>query len=88
MEARNNLGVALLSLGKIDEAILEHRRSLQYNPNNPVVFFNLANALIKKGEVGEAREWRRRPSGWIPISTRPAGPSAQLPMTNDQTTDY
>jgi tetratricopeptide (TPR) repeat protein len=52
--ARANLGLALLSLGRIDEAIAQYRAALAQAPGNPGLRLNLAVAYYKKGDMVEA----------------------------------
>ena len=49
--ARANLGLALLSLGRIDEAIAQYRAALAQAPGNPGLRLNLAMAYYKKGDM-------------------------------------
>jgi tetratricopeptide (TPR) repeat protein len=49
-----NLGVALKSKGRVDEAISHYRKALQFKPNYADVHNNLGVALKSKGEVDEA----------------------------------
>lgn len=47
-DARNNLGVALASVGRLDEAIEEFRRALAIRPGFADAERNLAMALQKR----------------------------------------
>jgi tetratricopeptide (TPR) repeat protein len=51
--AHDNLGLALLKKGLVDEAIAAHRKALELRPD-PDVQRNLAAALLRKGELDEA----------------------------------
>jgi tetratricopeptide (TPR) repeat protein len=57
-EARiyDSLGLALLYQGKTEDAIKQHRRALELNPNDATAWDNLAQALFKAGNTKEAIE--------------------------------
>src|SRR5579863_2391549 len=44
-----NLGIELLSRGKLDEAIAQYREAVRLNPKNEDAHFNLGTALAKQG---------------------------------------
>ena len=50
------LGIALLRLGRLDEAIAEFQRIVVLNSNYPLVYFHLAEAYAAKGMFRESRE--------------------------------
>ncbi len=52
--AHNNLGNALVKMGKVDEAIVHYRKALQIRPDYAEAHINLGAALVKKDRVGEA----------------------------------
>jgi len=52
--AHNNLGMALLQKGQVDEAISHFRRALEINPNYTNAHNNLGNILSKRGQLDEA----------------------------------
>jgi len=54
--AHDNLGVALLGNGKVDEAVNETRVALALRPDSAETYSNLANALLQGGRVDEAVE--------------------------------
>ena len=54
--ARANLGVALVSLGRFDEAIKQYRVALEQVPGNHDLRLNLALAYYKGGKFPEASE--------------------------------
>jgi tetratricopeptide (TPR) repeat protein len=56
IEARANLGAALVKLGRFDEAIEQYRAALAKNAGNSALRFNLALAYYKKGALREAVE--------------------------------
>ncbi|CAN5463778.1 hypothetical protein BH20VER3_BH20VER3_12350 [soil metagenome] len=65
--AERGIGTALLSLGRIDEAIAHDREALRIRPGDVNGLTNLANALLQKKEYPEATEHyrevlRRRPN--------------------------
>ena len=51
----NNLGMALLDRGQLDEAMTCFRKALEIYPNNYLAYGNLGDALIQKGKV-----WMKR----------------------------
>ncbi|MEO8440557.1 MAG: tetratricopeptide repeat protein [Spartobacteria bacterium] len=54
--AERGLGTALLSVGRVDEAIEHDRAALRIRPGDPNGLTNLANALLRKKEYPEAIE--------------------------------
>jgi hypothetical protein len=54
--AHNNLGLALVEQGRLDEAIAQYLRALELKPLNPRALNNLGIALAKQGKLEEARE--------------------------------
>ena len=52
--AHNNLGIALLSQGKVDQAITLGEEAVRLQPNYAKAHYNLANALFSRGEVNQA----------------------------------
>jgi tetratricopeptide (TPR) repeat protein len=52
--AHHSLGNALLEQGRLDEAIVEYRKSLAIRPDRAAVESNLGNALLRLGRVDEA----------------------------------
>lgn len=56
VEARVNLGAALVHLGQYDSAITEYRKALPLLPEKNTVLLNLALAFYKKGDFVNARE--------------------------------
>jgi len=53
-QVRVNLGNALLTLDRTDEAISEYKRALKIDPYEPRAHFNLARALLKKDSAYHA----------------------------------
>jgi tetratricopeptide (TPR) repeat protein len=53
-QVRVNLGNALLTLERTDEAITEYKRALKIDPYEPRAHFNLARALLKKDSAYHA----------------------------------
>ncbi len=51
---RANLGAALVSLGKIDEAIVQYRAALRLDPKNAAFHRNFGVILAKQGKLTEA----------------------------------
>ncbi|MDP7560673.1 MAG: tetratricopeptide repeat protein, partial [Planctomycetota bacterium] len=58
--AHNNLGNALLNLGKLDEAVASYHKALAIKPNLSEAHNNLGAALQELGQVGEAFTHLRR----------------------------
>ena len=54
IEARANLGLALVSLGRFDEAIAQYRAALAQAPGDPGLRANLAMAYYQKGDLPKA----------------------------------
>ncbi len=52
--AHNNLGMALLKKGQLDEAMTQFRQALKANPNYNSAHDNLGVALVKKERLDEA----------------------------------
>ncbi len=52
--AHNNLGVALSSTGKREEAMAQYREAIRIKPNYENAIFNLANNLSAQGRTDEA----------------------------------
>lgn len=50
----NNLGVALISKGRIDEAMECHKKAIQLDPKNAEAHFNLANILMSQEKFKQA----------------------------------
>ena len=59
-EAHNNLGIALKTLGQLDDAVASYRRALEIKPENAAVHNNLANALKDLGQLDDAVASYRR----------------------------
>ena len=56
----SNFGAALFSSGRTDEAIAHERRALELDPTIARAHANLAAALLKKGQLAEARNMGKR----------------------------
>jgi tetratricopeptide (TPR) repeat protein len=54
LDARSNLGAALVRLGRFEEAIGHYRKALETDPGQVGIRFNLGLALYKSGSVEEA----------------------------------
>src|SRR5271157_2560162 len=52
--ARANLGIALVALGRFDEAIAQYRAALSQAPDDPILRLDLALAWYKQAEFGKA----------------------------------
>jgi tetratricopeptide (TPR) repeat protein len=59
VEARVNLGSALVQTGDLDSATLQFREALRLDPNNATAHFNLGLLLSGKGPTPEALEHLR-----------------------------
>jgi tetratricopeptide (TPR) repeat protein len=54
------IGSALLRNGRVDEAIAQYRKALQFNPGYMEARFNLGSALVLKGNLDEAAAQYRK----------------------------
>ncbi|WP_245838433.1 tetratricopeptide repeat-containing glycosyltransferase family protein [Niveispirillum lacus] len=54
--AWSTLGILLRRLGRIDEAMICHRRGLEFDPGNAGIWSNLGNLLTEAGRHDEAAE--------------------------------
>ena len=54
VEARSNLGVVLVNLGRYEDAIAEYTVALTAAPSNPIVRLNLGLALYKAARLDDA----------------------------------
>lgn len=52
--AHNNLGIALVQRGQIDEAFEHYHTALELNPGYGEAYYNLANALLRAQRVDDA----------------------------------
>ena len=59
-ETHNGLGFVLARQGRTDEAIVEFRKALDANPKYTPACNNLAEALVKQGQLEEAERYYRR----------------------------
>jgi Flp pilus assembly protein TadD len=50
-EAHNNMGIALGSKGRLEEAIVQFQQAVQLNPENAEAQHNLASALQAVGSA-------------------------------------
>ena len=53
--ARNNLGVAFLEIGRIEQAAEEFRRAAELAPDQRTPSMNLANTLVNLGKLDDAK---------------------------------
>jgi tetratricopeptide (TPR) repeat protein len=60
VEARSNLGAALVRQGLLEDAVKEYQEALAVDPGRTAVRFNLAVALQKSGQLAQAAEELRR----------------------------
>jgi tetratricopeptide (TPR) repeat protein len=56
LDARSNLGAALVRLGRYDDAVKEYGQALELDPDNAKIRFNLGLALYKAARIPEAAE--------------------------------
>jgi tetratricopeptide (TPR) repeat protein len=75
--AHNNLGIALVEKGQLDEAIAHYRTTLQMQPNFWDADYNLGSALLGKGEVDEAILYCDKA-----VAKEPNDPDAQVALAN------
>jgi protein O-mannosyl-transferase len=73
----DNLGVALLQNGKIQEAISEHVKAIKLNPKSAETYNNLANALLQNNQVQEAVDSYAKS-----IEINPSNPSTHYNLGN------
>ncbi len=59
-ETHNGLGYVLARRGRTDEAIAEFRKAIELNPKFTPAYNNLADALVKQGNLEEAADNYRR----------------------------
>jgi len=50
----NNLGVALATVGRLDEAIAYHKKAIGLNPQNTEALYDIGNIYLAKGMLKEA----------------------------------
>jgi tetratricopeptide (TPR) repeat protein len=50
----NSLGIDLRRMGKFDEAIRNYKRAIYMDPEDEVLYYNIAHAFYKKGLIEEA----------------------------------
>src|SRR6201995_1184023 len=53
-DAMSNLGLALHTTGRFDEAVARFRDALQLAPDHPETLYNLANSCLELGRLSEA----------------------------------
>ncbi len=58
--AHNTLGSALVSKGRLDEAVCNYHQAFQIRPNFADAYYNLANVLVSQGRLDEAVSCYRR----------------------------
>ena len=54
--AHNNLGLALVETGKLDEGMAHYRKALELSPGYPEAYNNLGSALVRRRRLPEAVE--------------------------------
>jgi tetratricopeptide (TPR) repeat protein len=54
VKAHNNLGIALLRQGRLDEAFAHFAEALRMSPNNAALYYNLGLALLRQENFKEA----------------------------------
>ncbi len=73
--ARTNLGLALVDLGRVPEAVVQYTAAIRIQPGNPVTQFNLCNALTRLGRPAEAL-----PHGETAVRLDPNNANAQVDL--------
>ena len=73
MESQNNLGLALQSLGKLDEAAACYRRALELRPDDAGVqwhqaLLSLLTGDFQRGWAGYAQGWKAKKRQWRDFS--------------------
>jgi protein O-mannosyl-transferase len=66
--AHNNLGLALMQTGRVEDAVPHFRQALSIRPAFAEAHNNLGNALLQTGSAGEALEHFREASRLMPDS--------------------
>ncbi len=67
----NDLGLAMVRLGRFDEAITHYKNALKILPDNPDILCNLGLAWARKGEPDRAIDWLAKT-----LETEPGHPRA------------
>ena len=52
----NNLGIALMKAGRVDDAMLHFQKAVQLNPDFEGAHYNFGVALLEKGQLSEAAD--------------------------------
>lgn len=73
--AWTNLGIALASIGRVDDAIERFQHALDIRPDSPPALYNMGNALASQGRLDEAIDCYRRT-----IAARPQAAEAHYNM--------
>lgn len=68
-EPRNNLGLVLEEVGRLDEAVVIYNEALNLQPDNPQIIGNLARTRIRRGDKNDGL--RQLLSDLIMRDTRP-----------------
>jgi Flp pilus assembly protein TadD len=58
--AYNNLGVALVACGQVDEAVVDYHKALALNPEDAEAHTNLGNVFARRGQVDKAAAQYRK----------------------------
>ena len=81
--ALTNLGLALLSADKLDDAMASFRQALQIDSTNYVATTSLAKALVNRGRLDEAEQLYKRLAETFPNAATPLISLAYLAMRRD-----
>ncbi len=73
----NNLGIALVEKGEINDAIGQYRKSLQFHADYGQAHYNLGLALLEEGQTDEATAECRKA-----IALQPNDPDARVALGN------
>jgi tetratricopeptide (TPR) repeat protein len=66
IETHLNLSIALMNLGRLEEAALHARRAIELRPTNTFGYVTLGEVLLREDKPGEAEGWFRQSLSMTP----------------------